>query len=571
MSDSSEKRSFNLITEPWIPIAGFGEVSLWDVFTHPEYRRLGGTPVETVVLMRLLLAIVHASNTIKTTADWQSLTPALLAANARSYLEKWRDRFDLFDETYPFLQFPQLKGKCKEVSIGSLAFPVASGNKTALTQWSINERFSVSETARLLLCASGYGLGGGKYDLFAKIDPNGPEKRKKPTGKASAPQGPLVGYKGFLHSCMLGETLLESVHLNLLTEEILLKLKLFSDSDPMGRPFWESRLTDESGESAKKYVSGYQGILFPLDKIFCLDGEKLLMTQGITYPSHKNGQWDPGITLFSEKKDVKALWCDVEKKPWRQLASLLKFFDVDENTTMPAFLVWGCARLNLAEDSMKSFGIWTGGISVSSNSGEYYVSGKNDFISSEFLIPLDWVASGATDYLLFKSFMSMLSDYALAVYGSVFRYFNDFKDDRKDDLAAAATRLFWEKMEPHAQEVIDLTVEKDPEVVEAHKKAWQRIGTSCYEQLCPSISPRQIQIFVKNMPNFKPKKKNGGKAAGSTDKTANAADSLESRKGCAKDEADREVTSTVSEFEMLVEKETKSEQQFKKRKPYEGE
>lgn len=495
--------TFNLVEQPWIPVAGYGEVSLRDIFTHPEYSRLGGTPVEKIVLLRLLLCIAHACCNVKTTEEWIDLTPEMLAKMALAYLEKWKSRFDLFDEEYPFLQFPQLKKNCSVSSLGALALPVANGNKTVFSQWTINDNFTLPEKARLILCGSGYGMGGGKYDLFAKIDPDGPEKRKKPTGKASAPQGTLTGYArtgyaGYLHTFMLGETILKTVCLNMLTEEELQNFPL-SKEDLLGRPFWELMPTDENGTSAEKYRSSYQGILFPLDKFFCLDGENLRMTQGITYPTHKNGQWDPGIMLFSVKNDMKALWCNVEKKPWRQLSSLLKFFELKAKDSMPVFVAKGHSKLNSMVNDVQSFGIWTGGVSVSSNFGEQYVTGKCDYLNSEFLIPMAW--KNLDSWQEYKRYMEMVNDFSKTLYGAVSNYHKSLMEDG-NNLASSASQLFWEKMEPLAQSIIDLSEETNKVKIHDSVELWKRIAMSCFDWFCPHVTPRQIQAYAQNKPFF---------------------------------------------------------------------
>ena len=40
------KNRFNLIDEPWIPVADVGTVSLMQVFSEASYKSLGGNPVE---------------------------------------------------------------------------------------------------------------------------------------------------------------------------------------------------------------------------------------------------------------------------------------------------------------------------------------------------------------------------------------------------------------------------------------------------------------------------------------------------------------------------------------------
>ena len=154
MDESSAGRSFDLLKDPWIPIAGVGDVSLTDLFTNLEYVRLGGTPVEKVVILRFLLCIAHASTPVPDVDAWSRLTPEKLASNALEYLEKWKDRFDLYDEKRPFLQFPQLQNsenlkkslsKWWTLSINGML------NNTVLTQMDYTTDYTESEKVRLLL------------------------------------------------------------------------------------------------------------------------------------------------------------------------------------------------------------------------------------------------------------------------------------------------------------------------------------------------------------------------------------------------------------------------------------
>ena len=46
---------FNLVDEPWIPVADVGRVSLRQVFANPSYRSLGGNPVYTFFRITLPL------------------------------------------------------------------------------------------------------------------------------------------------------------------------------------------------------------------------------------------------------------------------------------------------------------------------------------------------------------------------------------------------------------------------------------------------------------------------------------------------------------------------------------
>ena len=71
-----------------------------------------------------------------------------------------------------------------------------------------------------------------------------------------------------------------------------------------------------------------------------------------------------------------------EKKPWRQLTALLSFLESEHDSGFECLnLKQGIQRLG--DGHVKQFGIWSGGLKVSSNAGEQYVSGGDDCIESE--------------------------------------------------------------------------------------------------------------------------------------------------------------------------------------------
>lgn len=96
---------FNLIDEPWIPIVDVGQVSLRQLFSHAEYRALGGNPVQKIALTKLLLAIAQAAYTPEDDDDWTKSGANGMAKECLKYLDQWHDRFYLYSER-PFLQMP---------------------------------------------------------------------------------------------------------------------------------------------------------------------------------------------------------------------------------------------------------------------------------------------------------------------------------------------------------------------------------------------------------------------------------------------------------------------------------
>ena len=80
------ENKFNLVDEPWIPVAGKGLVSLAGVFSDPSLSALGGNPVQKIALTKLLLAIAQAAYTPKDDEDWKNLGAVGMAKKALAYL-----------------------------------------------------------------------------------------------------------------------------------------------------------------------------------------------------------------------------------------------------------------------------------------------------------------------------------------------------------------------------------------------------------------------------------------------------------------------------------------------------
>src|SRR5690554_5100000 len=98
---------FNLVDEPWLPVADHGRVSLRDIFSNPEYQSLGGNPIQKIAVFKLLLAIAQAAVTPEDEKGWYQLGAQGMAEKCLAYLEQWYDRFYLYGDK-PFLQMPAI-------------------------------------------------------------------------------------------------------------------------------------------------------------------------------------------------------------------------------------------------------------------------------------------------------------------------------------------------------------------------------------------------------------------------------------------------------------------------------
>lgn len=495
MSDQNRK-TFNLVDEPWIPVAGEKELrSLWTIFSNPPPRGLSGNPVEKIVLFRFLLSIAHASVKIPDVVTWKQLTPQQLATSICKYLEIHHNLFDLYDTEKPFLQFPQLALKGKIEDCSTLRAEVATGNRSVLTAWSQAKNYTSVENAIMLLCTCGYARGGKKYDSSIVLT-KGYDKGK--TGKA----GTLLGSYGYLHAYVRGENLWHSLLLNMLTEEEINDLKLYPSG--MGQPCWENMPTGEEDGRAKEYRNSYFGRLFPLDKFLLFKDDGVIKTDGIPYIDSKEKVMEPAITVFQDGKNIKTIWAKTDKRPWRQLTALLGFLGDHSNYPYTVSLCMKKIRNNPPE----KISIWLGGAEVSSNSGEQYFSGKNDYIESEFLFPVR--EFGKQPFIKFKEMMQKTDEIAKILYASVTYYHKLMNNDFGANHATNSTTLYWERMEKRAQVIIDIAFANEYSEEEADKeiKLWYNFVYQIYDELCPNNTARQMDAYVQANPRNKKDKKN---------------------------------------------------------------
>ena len=169
--------SFNLVDEPWIPTVWLdgtaGEVGLRDalVRAHEIRELVDGSPLVTVSLHRLLLAILHRTFGPKTFEAWKELwrqgrwdAPAL-----DGYFTDWRHRFDLFDAERPFYQVAHLEDGTKVHPPALLAQERASGNNATVFDHSYAATAASilpALAARQLVARQAFSVGGGVSKPF---------------------------------------------------------------------------------------------------------------------------------------------------------------------------------------------------------------------------------------------------------------------------------------------------------------------------------------------------------------------------------------------------------------------
>lgn len=488
------ENQFNLVDEPWIPIADVGRVSLRQVFSNPDYRGLGGNPVQKVALMKLLLAIAQAAATPTDEASWRELGCEGLARRCLDYLDRWHDRFYLNGER-PFLQIPSI-GVAAVQSYGAVLPEVSTGNTTVLSQTQVERSLDTAEKAVLLVTLMAFALGGKKTDNSVVLTSGYSGKRNDKGKPSTSKPGPAVAHMGLLHSFLLGSTLQETLWLNLLTDKQIEQTNMF----PLGVGVapWERMPVGEDCPVAQELKQSLVGRLVPLCRFVLLTEAGLHYSEGLAHSSHKEGVCDPTVAVNYSGKDPKALWADPEKRPWRELTSLLAFFEQEGGQGFQSVQIR--AGLERARDVIESFAIWSGGLRVSSNAGEQYVSGSDDFVESLVWLHSDML--GQAWFIQLKAEMEALEGQAKTLYGSVLAYFKAQNSDG-GKLAAQATHLFWQLCERDFQQLVD-SCDPDEQKRQQRQHLRKRFAgyiQQAYDRFCPQETARQLDAWAKCRPN----------------------------------------------------------------------
>jgi CRISPR system Cascade subunit CasA len=183
--------SFNLVNEPWISCRMLldgapQEFSLKDTLcrAHEIKEVSDPSPLVTVCLHRLLLAVLHRIFGPPNLAEWQGLwAKGAWDANAVvAYLDQWADRFDLFHPERPFYQNIQLPNEFakpkrppkdsrddNEHESGRIVFSKLVRERAATRNTTLFDHnfdaspraFSCAESARYLIAEQLYALPDG--------------------------------------------------------------------------------------------------------------------------------------------------------------------------------------------------------------------------------------------------------------------------------------------------------------------------------------------------------------------------------------------------------------------------
>ena len=490
-----EKR-FNLIDEQWIPVVKKGLASIRQIFTDKSITALGGNPIEKIAVLKLLLAIAQSAYTPKDEEDWKQLGPEGMCNKVLNYLNAHYDAFWLYGDR-PFLQMPEIE-KAQKKNYGALLPMVATGNTTVLTQINVEKILDDSEKALLLLQLMGFALGGKKTDNSVALTPgyNGKSKAGKP--------GPSIGYMGFLHSFIFGYSLIDTVWINLFSQSILNGIGIYPEG--LGVAPWEKMPNGEDDDIARALKKSYMGRLIPLSRFLLLKEDGIHYSEGISHLDYKDGFFDPSIAIDLSLKVPKVIWATTDKKPWRQLPSLLSFMGGNYNN-------FKCIQLEMTIPRIKhfeSFTVWSGGAQISSNAGEQYFSGNDDFIESEVQLSSSLFSNESQFYANLHNEMEYMEEIEKELTKYVQNYYNSLiksNSNKNNEIGktykSLASNLYWQLCERNFQQlVIECYQDETGEKARAMRKIFEEYAYKVFDLYCPNQTARQLEAWASTRPRF---------------------------------------------------------------------
>lgn len=316
------KPSFNLTSEPWIPVRFHGEhqprdVSLRDALARaPDIAELTDpSPLVTVALHRLLLAVCHRVWGPPSEHAWQALWDARQfdVEPLDRYLQQWAHRFDLFDAERPFYQVAGLPEKAA-TTVAKLGHEFAAGNNPALFDHSLDDRpasIDPAAAARLLVALQNFAVGG----LIARL----------PGDPPSAESSHL--FKAAVH-VVTGSNLFETLMLNM----VALNREALNLRPERNIPAWEA----EPPRAERRTPAGLIDLLTwqPRRVLLFASADGMVSRAAIMAGNSMPLEWaieemEPMAAYI--KRDVKNQypWFPVGFRPeealWRQGATLLEF------------------------------------------------------------------------------------------------------------------------------------------------------------------------------------------------------------------------------------------------------
>lgn len=335
--------SFNLVDRPWIPCVLRNDSTIHLFGIRETLSRapaiveiVDPSPLVTLALHRLLLAILHRCYGPDTPDDWQALWDAgQWDDRINAYLDQWRHRFDLFDPAHPFYQVAGLVSASAPAPVAKLAFDLSVGNNQTLFDHTI-ERDELSmpsdRVARYLVA----------YQAFAISGTVSQQPGEKLVTHRTASAAPLTNAAvALIRGASLFQTLMLNLHRYDPSEEVPFP------ADPNDAPAWER---DGPTRDTERPLLGYLDLLTWQSRRILVIPEHtssvikhVLIMKGFRIES--NSLQKPKDAMLAFKRSTKtegpgwfSLGFDEDKTIWRDSTVLLQ--SVADAQQRPMIMNW---------------------------------------------------------------------------------------------------------------------------------------------------------------------------------------------------------------------------------------
>lgn len=490
----------NLTGDPWVPVVfATGEnrlVGLSDAFRHgQEILDLVAAPPQRIALTRLLVCIAQAAlDGPEDEQGWRSCRGQIMRA-ALGYLESHKDCFELYGDD-AFLQVPNLV-PTDNATLDKFDFGLAAGNNAVLFDHGASAEGrarSPAWSALMLLTYQCFSPGGriGVSDWGGS------------TTSGSSEHAPCLE-GSMLHTIIRGGCLLDTVHMNLVTKEMVKR----APGGGWGTPVWESMPERPEGPRVAAITDTYLGRLVPISRgIKLVEGSKTAtLANGCAYP--KLPRREPGATVVRRGKDEVMAYVGIglSKHPWRELGSVLALSHspAEGGPWVLSHLVGGDGQVDL----------WTGGLAA--NKGKLL-----DAAEWSFHLPLALIGDAALNK--YRQGVELAERANNRLWSAVSACFEDlavgeFKRNdqqtrkQRQRVLAKASASYWRTVDGSYGVLIETANELTAELAGEWYTIVRAAMDQAYERACPHETARQIRAYAKGAQRLRLRKPGQREAA----------------------------------------------------------
>ncbi|MFI3291725.1 MAG: type I-E CRISPR-associated protein Cse1/CasA [Opitutales bacterium] len=478
--------NINLVRDKWIKVkskhSNLQYCSLREIFTCGEdIEDLDMLPIERISIMRLLICIVQSSirgpeNLLELKFFKTQEGKLSLKENILEYLAKWEDRFNLFDEKYPFLQNPHISSSNLS-DLATMDFEMPSGNNSQfLISSNLAYKYSLKDIVIKLLVFQNY-VPSGRGSIATWVD------------KSSSPQVTGAICRGALAMFVLKENLWDSILANIIDVESLKNGNLVSVQE-LGTASWEKSY-DEVEDfiiASKTFVSTYLARLVPLSRAIKIDEnlDGLYCGEFISYT--KDFQFRDSIFKYYINKDsqISRVKANSKKAIWRILPALLES-DLD-NGKFPLYALKNTG-------TKETYSLWVGGIET--DQAKNLMDMESSFVFSSYTSE-DAVFAVAIS--VYKDLLGLSDIYLSNLKKAISAYYKALNGSNS---SAKETDLFyWTSLEEQKDIILKLFAVSSEEERSKIKEDWENLTLSTaldvYTQICQKETDRQLKAFISN-------------------------------------------------------------------------